>query len=110
MIVVRDVTQLVGSVVEEETFALTRALGRGDLAGALERLNRLLDQGDEPEQMIGLLRWHWEKLHRDRRGFRLLLATDVAIKSGRIAPRIGMEAVLVRLARVTSLRASAAAS
>lgn len=81
---------------------MTRALGRGDLAGALERLNRLLDQGDEPEQLIGLLRWHWEKLNRDRRGFRILLATDLAIKRGRVAPRIALEEALVRLARATS--------
>ncbi len=102
MMTVRDVMQLVGAVAAEETFAMTRALGRGDLAGALERLNRLLDQGDEPEQLIGLLRWHWEKLNRDRRGFRILLATDLAIKRGRVAPRIALEEALVRLARATS--------
>ncbi len=108
MIVIGDVMRLVGSSVSEETFALTRAMGRGDLSGALERLNRLLDQGDEPEQVMGLLRWHWEKLHRDRRGFHVLLAADRALKSGRGSPRITMETTVVRLARLSSPRAPAA--
>ena len=111
LIVIGDVMRLVGVSVSEETFAMTRALGRGDLAGALERLNRLLDQGDAPEVVIGLLRWHWEKLHRDRRGFRILLAADLAMKRGRVAPRLMMEALVIRLARLAAApRAPAAVS
>lgn len=52
---------------DERTFALTDAVGERKLAPAVIALRRLLDQGDEPLALFGVLTAHFRRLLRARR-------------------------------------------
>jgi len=52
---------------DERTFAFTDAVGERKLAPAVIALRRLLDQGDEPLALFGVLTAHFRRLLRARR-------------------------------------------
>lgn len=58
----RDVATLVPGAVENDVFELTRAVVRSDVRSALGILERLLDSGEPPLRLHGLLVWQFRVL------------------------------------------------
>ena len=58
----RDVRLLVSGAVEQDVFDLTRAVVRRDVRTALGTLERLLDSGEPPLRLHGLLVWQFRLL------------------------------------------------
>ncbi len=54
-----DVRTLVPGAIETEVFDLTRAVIRRDARTAVDRLERLLDEGQAPQQILALLLWQF---------------------------------------------------
>lgn len=58
----RDVAALVAGAVENDVFELTRSVVRRDVRAALRILERLLDSGEPPLRLHGLLVWQFRVL------------------------------------------------
>ena len=58
----RDVRLLVSGAVEQDVFELTRAVVRHDVKTAIGALDRLLDSGEPPLRLHGLLVWQFRLL------------------------------------------------
>jgi DNA polymerase-3 subunit delta len=58
----------VPGAIQNDVFLLTRAVARRDARTAIDMLERVLDEGEPPQRLIGLLVWQ----------FRLLLAASGA--------------------------------
>ena len=58
----RDVRLLVSGAVEDDVFDLTRAVVRRDVKTAIGTLERLLDSGEPPLRLHGLLVWQFRLL------------------------------------------------
>lgn len=136
LIVEKDVKAVVGISSVGSTFELADAIGQKDTQGALRILSSLLNSGQKPPQILGLIVWHWRRLcqakellsrgetkdklieklgikgyildkfirqlsnfHLDelKEGFSYLLEVDVNIKTGRLGPRLCLEALVVKL-------------
>ncbi len=54
-----DVRTLVPGAIETEVFDLTRAVVKRDARTAVDRLERLLDEGQAPQQILALLLWQF---------------------------------------------------
>ncbi len=54
-----DVRALVAGAIETEVFDLTRAVVRRDAKTAIDRLDRLLDEGQAAQQILALLLWQF---------------------------------------------------
>src|SRR5947209_7994320 len=61
-IAVEDVDRLVGNNRAENTFRIFDLIGKGDVAGALALLDRLLGQGEEPLRLLGAFGWQLRRL------------------------------------------------
>ncbi len=57
-----DVDRLVGNSRAENTFKIFERIGKGDAAGALGLLDRLLGQGEEPLRLLGAFGWQLRRL------------------------------------------------
>lgn len=57
-----DVDRLVGNNRAENTFKIFDLIGKGDPAGALTLLDRLLGQGEEPLRLLGAFGWQLRRL------------------------------------------------
>lgn len=79
-----DVAAVVSDTRVESVFALTDALGTGDLAAALRLLGRLLDDGQPPLVILTMLVRHFRQLWKARE----LLAQGVSQKD--LPRRIGV--------------------
>jgi len=79
-----DVAAVVSDTRVESVFALTDALGAGELAVALRLLGRLLDDGQPPLVILGMLTRHFRQLWKARE----LLAQGVPQKD--LPRRIGV--------------------
>lgn len=79
-----DVAAVVSDTRVESVFALTDALGSGDLAAALRLLGRLLDDGQPPLVILSMLIRHFRQLWKARE----LLAQGVPQKD--LPRRIGV--------------------
>jgi DNA polymerase-3 subunit delta len=62
-----DVRRMFPRLADERTFAFTDAVGERRLSEAMTALRRLLDQGDEPLAVFGVLVAHLRRLLRVRR-------------------------------------------
>lgn len=127
-----DVALATAGAGMSDVFAYADALGRGDLAGALERLRIVMDAGSSAYELIGGLGWHFrtmlrakaggpmfgrrmEDIARAAKGFptRALLEAhkeiyraDVSLKAAQGPTGLQDEAVMDRLTRrICSLRA-----
>ena len=84
-----------------DTFTLNRqiALKRPDYA--LRVLNKLLEEGERPERILGGLRYAWERETSSplemRRKLRLLLSCDIEIKTGKLKPPFALERLVINL-------------
>jgi DNA polymerase III delta subunit len=61
-VTVADVRALVAGAIETEIFDLTRAVVRRDPRVAIDRLERLLAEGQAPQQILALLLWQFRVL------------------------------------------------
>lgn len=83
------------------TFNLTRSIGERRPDYALKILDQLLKDGERPERILGGLRYALEKSHLSpleiKRRVRLLIDSDIEIKTGRSKPVLVLEKLVVRL-------------
>ena len=84
-------------------FDLTQAIVGHNEVYALKILNTLLKNQEKPQSILGALSWQWEnlknKLNLDkfREGLRILLDTDIKIKTGRLKEELALQLVVIRL-------------
>ena len=70
---------------------------------ALRILNTLLKNREKPQSILGALFWQWDdmksrlSLEKFREGLKLLLDTDIRIKTGRLKEELALELVVIRL-------------
>ena len=57
-----DVRSLVSGAIESDVFELTKAVVRRDVRTAAPLLDRLLSEGNAPQQLLGLLLWQFRVL------------------------------------------------
>ncbi len=83
------------------TFNLTRSIEERRPDYALKILDQLLKEGERPERILGGLRYALEKSRLSpleiKRRLRLLIDSDIEIKTGRAKPVLALEKLIVRL-------------
>lgn len=84
-----------------DTFDLSRQIDLRRPDAALRTLTQLLRQGEEPERIMGGLRYSWVRdvAHspETRKRLKMLLQCDVDIKTGRLKPGLALERLVVTL-------------
>ena len=82
-------------------FDLARAMEAGNAAESLRILHRLLGDGEKPERLMGGLRAAWQKNVAApaelQRRLKLLLASDLDIKTGKAKPNLVLERLIIGL-------------
>jgi DNA polymerase III delta subunit len=82
-------------------FDLARAMEAGNAAESLRILHRLLGEGEKPERLMGGLRATWQKNVAApaelQRRMKLLLASDLDIKTGKAKPNLVLERLVIGL-------------
>lgn len=82
-------------------FDLARVMEAGNAAESLRILHRLLGEGEKPERLLGGLRATWQKNITApaelQRRMKLLLASDLDIKTGRVKPNLVLERLVIGL-------------
>jgi len=92
-------------------FDLGKAIERSNIKKALEILNYLLKNREEPSKIIGGIYWYWEQLRdrlsldKFRKGLRILLEADLQIKTTNIREAIAVEMAVIRLGYLMYQRA-----
>lgn len=84
-----------------DTFSLSRQIEARKTDSALRVLNRLLQEGEKPERILGGLRYAWQKnafspLEAKKR-LRALINCDSDIKTGRLKPDFALEKLVISL-------------
>ncbi len=83
------------------TFNLTRSIEQRRPDYALRILDQLLKDGERPERILGGLRYALEKSRLSpleiKRRVRLLIDSDIEIKTGRAKPVLALEKLVVKL-------------
>ncbi len=84
-----------------DAFTLSRQIESKHLEPALKVLNRLLENGEKPEFILGGLRYAWERQSAaallKKKRLKLLLSCDLDIKSSRLKPAFALEKLVVSL-------------
>ncbi len=83
------------------SFDLGRAINQGNPKLALDILSELLSEGQKPGFILGGLVSQWGKTYNKNKllaGYEVILETDLAIKTGRLKPKLGLESLVVKLA------------
>ncbi len=84
-----------------DTFLLSRQIEERQAAQSLKTLRTLLDNGEQPERILGGLRYAFENRSslaaRTATRIKLLLACDSDIKTGRVKPEHALEKLVVGL-------------
>ena len=84
-------------------FDITNAMERHKTDEALRALHRIMDEGQHPLQIMGVLIWFWNKMKkrvgRDvfKKGLLELQEADLNIKRSRLQPDYAMEVVVTKL-------------
>lgn len=84
-------------------FEITNHMQRSQTALALKSLNRFIDDGMYPANILGVLVWYWGKHGRQfssknfQQGLLLLEEADLNIKRSRLNPGYALEKVVVQL-------------
>ncbi|MCX5712183.1 MAG: hypothetical protein NTY47_03795 [Candidatus Omnitrophica bacterium] len=83
------------------TFTLSRQIELKRMDQALKLLNRLLEEGEKPERILGGLRHTWERntaaLPERKKRLKLLLSCDLDIKTSRMKTAFALEKLVVSL-------------
>jgi DNA polymerase III delta subunit len=89
------------SSVSTDTFTLNRSIDSQKTDAALKILNQLLAKGERAERIMGGLRYSWERnggpADLIKRKLRLLLNCDLEIKTGKLAPELALEKLVISL-------------
>jgi DNA polymerase III delta subunit len=84
-----------------DTFALGRQIELKKTQTSLRMLNKLLQDGEKPERILGGLRHAWERdltnPAEKKKRLKLLLNCDLDIKTGRLKPVFVLERLIVSL-------------
>ncbi len=87
--------------VNPDAFTLSRQIELKKTDLSLRLLNQLLSNGEPAEKILGGLRYAWERQNiqtlQARKKFKLLLACDIEIKTGRLKPALALEKLIVSL-------------
>jgi DNA polymerase III subunit delta len=96
-----DVDRLVGRSRGAETFRIFDAIGAGRAAEALALLERLVEQGEEPLQLLGAFSWQLRRLAQINQHLKHGLSPAAALDRANVPPwaRAGTEAQLRHLGR-----------
>jgi len=84
-------------------FDLTQAVASRQPTKALEILNVLLNNREKPHSVLGALFWQWDNmkgslsLEKFRQGLKILLDTDIRIKTGKTEEGLALEMAVIRL-------------
>jgi len=84
-------------------FDLTQAIVRRQTVSAIRILNTLLSNREKPQSILGALFWQWDNmkgklsLEQFKQGLKLLLDTDIRIKTGKLQEELALEMVVIRL-------------
>jgi DNA polymerase-3 subunit delta len=99
-----DVQETVTAETMDDPFAVTTAIGAGNVGLALKEAAARLERGDSPHALVGMLRW-WVSArlsesapHRVHGAIDALLRTDLALKSSGGDERMLIERLVVELA------------
>jgi len=93
----------ISNVKQQNVFDLTRAMQQSNVTRALEILNSLLKNREKPLRILGGIYWYWEKIKEEmsldkfRKGLKVLLDTDLRIKTSAIKEEIALEMLVIRL-------------
>ena len=93
----------ISSTRQQNVFDLTRAIQQRNVTTALEILNHLLNNREKPLRILGGIYWYWEKigdqisLEKFRKGLKVLLDTDLRIKTSAIKEDMALEMLVIRL-------------
>jgi DNA polymerase III delta subunit len=84
------------------TFDLAMALEKKDLILSLSILSKLLFQGEEPEKILGGLRYQWVKddsleFRERKKRLSLLLDTDLLLKKSQLRAEFALELLITKL-------------
>jgi DNA polymerase III delta subunit len=92
-----------GQKVKKNVFDVTRALDNCDLPEALKILDNLMEEGDNPLQILGGLVWFWGRTKGRtaadcfKKGLLVLQEADVNIKRSRVMPEHAVEIAVTKL-------------
>lgn len=84
-------------------FDLTQAIVARQTTRALRILNALLKNREKPENILGAMFWQWDNtkgrlsLDKFRQGLKLLLDTDIRIKTSKLDKELALEMAVIRL-------------
>ncbi|MEW6008594.1 MAG: hypothetical protein AB1629_03050 [Candidatus Omnitrophota bacterium] len=91
---------------EARVFDLARlVMEEGNAVASLQVLNRLLDEGKPAQQILGGLFWYWNNASpiKNQSGLKkdlgLFIEADAKIKTGKVAPELALELLVVKLCR-----------
>jgi len=88
---------------KENVFDLSRAIEHCNIKRALEILNYLLKNREQPLKILGGIYWCWEELREElslekfRKGLKILLEADLRIKTSAVKEDIALEMAVIRL-------------
>ncbi len=119
----QDVELLINPQIDLNVFETTDALARGDKIRTLELIGKYLDRGENPSYLFSMILWQFRNLIKVKSGSTLglhpfvvkkstflarrftlkelksfyehLLDIDLAIKTGRIEPRVALDLVVI---------------
>ena len=122
-IISQDVEQLINPEIDLNIFETTDALAKGDKIKALELIGKYLGRGENPSYLFSMILWQFRNLIKVKSGstlgihpfvakkstflarrftleelknlYRYLLDIDLAIKTGRIEPRVALDLVVI---------------
>lgn len=86
-----------------DVFSLGQAVSRKRPVEALRILFQLLQAGEKPQKILGVLIWQWKKIETSlspvefKQGLQMLLKADMDIKRGRLKPHLALEVLVARL-------------
>jgi len=105
---INDVRRIAKTVVYQDkvrqnVFDMTKAMESRRPVEALKILSDILDEGDQPVQIMGALVWFWGKKRnavtpkRFQRGLECLQEADLNIKRSRLQPGYALEKLVISL-------------
>lgn len=105
----RAKTQRFSGEAKQSVFDMTNAIGYRKPQDALRIMHELIDQGDHPLQLMGVLVWFWGKSKNRvskeafKKGLLDLQEADLNIKRSRVQPEYALEILVTKLSSLIAL-------
>jgi DNA polymerase III delta subunit len=93
--------------VRQNVFDMTNAIAAKNGTDALKILDDILEEGDNPLQILGAMVWFWGKqrtrlsTQKFKKGLLMLQEADINIKRSRLKPEQSLELLVVKLSSLT---------